>query len=161
MPRYIGVTRGEIWRRLRGHHYNVNYNAPQPLYKWMRRELDAGYEIQAFSIEEVDDFKAAQDCERQIILRFRQSTWAAKLLNVSDGGDGNLGWIPSAETRAKLSAAWAHRVVSDETKAKMRAAHLGKKLPPEQIEKMRAANLGKKLSLEHRQKISEARRRAR
>lgn len=43
--------------------------------------------------------------------------------NLTDGGEGSLGWNPSEETRKKMSEAWIGREVSDECRKKMSAAH--------------------------------------
>lgn len=70
-------------------------------------------------------------------------------LNVSDGGEGAPGYIPTAATRAKLSAARVGKKRSAETCAKMSAARKGIKLSSEWRENLRLAHLGKKLSAEH------------
>jgi hypothetical protein len=79
------------------------------------------------------------------------------LLNRTDGGDGiaNL----SSRTRAKIGAASKGRTPSAEARAKMSAAHQGKSKGAHSAEaraKMSAARQGKTLSAEHRAKISAA-----
>lgn len=93
--------------------------------------------------------------------------------NLTDGGEGTIGVVRSAETRAKHSAAkkgrvpdrahlekaWAAsrgRIKTPEECAKLSAANKGKKKSPEHIEKMRAPNTGKKLSDEAKAKVSAA-----
>lgn len=46
-----------------------------------------------------------------------------RLVNLTDGGDGTSGWIPSQETREKLSAANKGRVITPEWREKMSKAH--------------------------------------
>lgn len=78
---------------------------------------------------------------------------------------------PSAETRAKISAAGRGRVYSAETRAKMRErvcsaetraklsiANRGKKLSVETRARISLVQIGKKLSAEHRAKLSAVRR---
>lgn len=78
--------------------------------------------------------------------------------NVSDGGTGVPGWVPSAETRSKISAANAARVMSDETRAKISAFMMGRVQPAESLARMRATLTGRNLSPEHCAKISKAKR---
>lgn len=75
------------------------------------------------------------------------------LCNLTDGGDGTSGWVPNAETRARLAAAAAGkpgpmlgRSHSEEARAKMAAARRGKASPQK----------GKRLNLtdEARRKIA-------
>lgn len=63
-------------------------------------------------------------------------------------------YIPSAETRAKISAAGKGRIVSAETRLKIGIAHKGKTITPEARAKMSAAKRGKKLSAEVRSSMS-------
>jgi hypothetical protein len=89
------------------------------------------------------------------------------IANISAGLRGNtytLGFSPSAETRAKLSAKtkanWESGTrppISEEHKAKNRIANLGKKASAETREKLSAAKKGVKLSPEHCVNISAAR----
>lgn len=64
------------------------------------------------------------------------------LTNKTDGGDGNLGWEPSAKTRARMNAKAAKR--------------RGKKLSKEHRAKLRAAASHAPKSAEHNRKNSEA-----
>ena len=64
---------------------------------------------------------------------------------------------PSAEQRARLSAALKGHPVSNETRAKISAANMGRKMPPwmpEHRAKLSAARTGRKLSDETREKLS-------
>lgn len=102
----------------------------------------------------------------------RIDTGTGTLFNHTDGGDGNVGWVMSEETRAKISAANAGnnycigRVLSEETKAKLSAANagnnnwLGKKHSAEAKQKIGRSNKGKLLGVpkspETRAKMSKA-----
>ncbi len=91
--------------------------------------------------------------------------------NLTDGGEGTIGVIRSAEVRAKHSAAkkgrplnketmekaWAAsrgRVKTDAERAKISASHKGKKKSPEHIAKIADAQRGRTLSLEARAHLS-------
>ena len=75
------------------------------------------------------------------------------LRNMTDGGDGGAGHVPSEETRAKLSA--ANKGKNNPMYGKL-SPNKGKTLSPEHRAKLSAANKGKPKSLEHRTKISAA-----
>lgn len=79
--------------------------------------------------------------ERFLIQCFRGM--GAPLVNLTDGGEGTVGCIPSEETLRKRSVALTGKVRSAETKARMSAAATGRKMSPESIEKSRKANIGR------------------
>jgi group I intron endonuclease len=60
-------------------------------------------------------------------------------LNLTEGGGGRRGWIPSVETKAKISAAKKGVYPSEEHRAKLSVAQMGKKQSPETITKRVAA----------------------
>ena len=83
------------------------------------------------------------------------------LHNKTDGGDGSSGWVPSEETRKKMSE--AHKNPSEETRRKNSDAKKGKNNPNygktrsiESKRKQSEAMKGKPLSEEHKGKMSEA-----
>ena len=71
--------------------------------------------------------------------------------NLTDGGDGHLGFIMTEETKQKLSEANKGKTLSEETKQKLR-----KPKTEETKQKISEAKKGKTLSEETKQKISEA-----
>ena len=88
--------------------------------------------------------------------------------NLTDGGDGHLGFIMTEETKQKLSEANKGKTLSEETKQKLRKpkteetkqklseAKKGKTFSEEHKQKLSEAHKGKTLSEEHKQKIGEA-----
>lgn len=78
------------------------------------------------------------------------------LVNMTDGGDGQSGWVPSKETRARISAANMGKKQSEETRAKMSAAGKGRKKNYEHRQKIGAAHVGMTRSEEARAKMREA-----
>jgi len=100
--------------------------------------------------------------EAELIDKYRRIN--ISLVNICKGGSiGPTGWIPSAETRAKLSSANSGKnnpnygkPRSDVTKQKISQAQQGKIIPFESRRKMSMARQGIKLQAETRQKMSEA-----
>jgi hypothetical protein len=92
----------------------------------------------------------------------RKNLGTGILYNMTDGGDGSSGCIPSEETRKKIGDAQKGRTHSEETKKKMSEAQkgntnsLGKILSEEHRRKLIEVNKGRAHSEEHRRKNSEA-----
>ena len=76
--------------------------------------------------------------------------------NLTDGGDGHLGFIMTEETKQKLSEAKKGKTFSKEHKQKLSEAKKGKTLSEEHKQKISEAKKGKTLSEETKQKISDA-----
>lgn len=74
-------------------------------------------------------------------------------LNVSDGGEGPAGVVPSPVARARMSAAHMGKVNSPESIARAAASRRGMKMPPEAVAKSAAWRRGQKHSLESRAKM--------
>lgn len=79
--------------------------------------------------------------------------------NITEGGQGPAGFIPSPETRAKLSKARKGRPHSPEHRANLAGALVGRPCTSEAREKMRAKRLRDGISPEHRANIVAANRR--
>lgn len=71
--------------------------------------------------------------------------------NLTDGGEGTLGFKPSEETRKKLSD--AGRNITEETRCKRSATLNGHEISEETKKKISKSLTGRKLSEEHKQKI--------
>lgn len=97
--------------------------------------------------------------EKELILSIgRRDLNAGPLVNFTNGGEGGVGFVHSAETLAKISATHLGKPKSSKTRAKMSAARMGKPKSSETRAKMSAAHLGKTKSPETRAKIGAARR---
>ena len=70
------------------------------------------------------------------------------------GNKNTLGYRHTPKSRAKMSASRKGRTLSAEHRAKLIAANTGKQFTPERCAKIRAAHMGKPLSAEHRAKIA-------
>ena len=84
------------------------------------------------------------------------------LQNLTNGGDGSSGWVPSEETRKKMSEAGKGKTPSEESRRKMSEAQKGKILSEETRRKLSETHigntnmLGKTHSEETIRKMSEA-----
>lgn len=76
------------------------------------------------------------------------------LTNHTLGGEGQKGWVPTTETKAKISASLKGRSLSEETKSKLSKARTGRRVSQETRDKIRQAKLGKKHTQESRIKMS-------
>jgi hypothetical protein len=102
-----------------------------------------------------DCFSEAEafEMEKYLVTLFgRIDNGTGCLRNLTDGGEGVLGWNPTSETRVRMSASQRGRIHSPETRAKIGAANKGQIRSLEQCAKLRAAH--KNPSLETRAKMS-------
>jgi hypothetical protein len=93
--------------------------------KWWNRVVSKyGYDVVILS----DNLSWEDACKIEIdLIKYfgRKDLGEGSLVNMTDGGEGLKN--PSAETRAKISAAHKGKIVSEETKSKISAANIGKK----------------------------------
>ncbi|MBA8797904.1 hypothetical protein FHW77_001586 [Agrobacterium sp. RC10-4-1] len=112
------------------------------------------------TVEIIDYFiheSQAHAHEMALISRYgRLDNDSGSLVNLTDGGEGNSGWVASEETRAKISKAAIGRTASVSTKALISAAHKGRKLRPEHVAKIARANTGRRHTEEAKAKVSAA-----
>jgi hypothetical protein len=66
------------------------------------------------------------------------------LRNMTDGGDGPSGWVPTEETKTKISKSLMGHVISEETRAKQRTARKLRVFTEEMRKSMSAAQKGRK-----------------
>lgn len=100
---------------------------------WHRVVKKHGYRIEIM----IDDLTWEEACEKEkefIKLYGRRDKGKGTLANLTDGGDGMLGYVASEESRAKISKA----------KKGINPRPPGWKMPQSGIEKMRIANKGHK-----------------
>jgi hypothetical protein len=103
---------------------------------WLRTASKHGLVVEVIANWPTE--REAFEHERFLIKCFRDIGY--KLVNMSDGGEGQSGWVPSKETRQKISASTTGRRLSPEASAAQAAKLRGRKQTPEQIE---AARLGR------------------
>jgi hypothetical protein len=121
VPCYVGKGRGKRWLRSASTSKNRRLRRiadasadPLPVVK-VRESLT---EAQAFATEVV---------LIAVIGRGRRGP----LVNFTDGGEGNAGWQPSAETRKKIAKAVEGNVAPPEIRAKMSDAHKARLSEPD------------------------------
>ncbi len=106
--------------------------------KWWKRVVDKyGYEVEVLK----RDLTWDDACELEKILiswygRIDKGT--GTLVNMTDGGDGTIGFSPSQETRDKISRSGKGRkmVFTDKWKKNLSKAGIGRVLSQESIDKM-------------------------
>lgn len=169
--RYVGLTKRAVELRLAQHEKTARSGreASLPVHVWMREH--GPVQVTVLSHARIADLHGA---ERWWIAELKALGY--DLLNRTSGGQGTFGWIPTAETRARISVAMAgkkrapsseekrrkigiaHKGMkrSAETRAKISAAAKGRKLSPEHIAAIVAAHKGKPITEEHRLKIQRA-----
>ena len=168
---YVGKTKQDLDIRINKHKSNS---------KRAKNGIDAAIRKYGwdgnFIVEVLETCPVEKLNEREIFQIREQNTKAPHGYNLTDGGDGGRGKSPSAETRAKLSAALKGRPAHNKgvphtaaARANMSAAqkaignrppnHKGEKRDPRSPEtkaKLSAANTGKHHSAETCAKISAA-----
>lgn len=148
---YVGQTITRLRTRWLGH----QMDAKRSTYPFGR--AIAKYGAGNFDLQVVDTADNQTDLDtKEVDWISKLSTRVPKGYNLSAGGGGTGGVIPSAETRAKMRQAHLGKTMSAEAREKIRAAKLGKPMPPEAVEKSRLGHLGKKMSDETRAKMSAA-----
>ena len=118
--------------------------------------------IQKYGIENFEWSVLYESDDNSVLCEFEQyfiKTNNSKLpygYNMTDGGEGTVGYKATDEARAKRSALLTgtrRPPMSEATKLKISLSHKGKKNSPEHCEHMRIARLGKSLSDETKYKI--------
>ena|SRR5271165_3079433 len=123
--------------------------------------------VQNILLQEYPDELAAFAAESFLISFYgRKDLGMGCLINLTDGGEGQSGVIPSEESNRKRSEALKNRPLSLETCYKMSQSHKGILKSPETRQRMSISQKGNTKALgcirseETRRKISEAKRRA-
>jgi hypothetical protein len=117
---------------------------------WNRIADKTDYEVEIL----MDNLSWEDACKKEkefIKLYGRINTNSGTLANLTDGGDGSVGYIPTEETRKKLSESGKGKTLgrkfTEEHKQKLREAKLGRKISAEHIAKLVSVNKGNKYVL--------------
>jgi hypothetical protein len=162
MPFYIGI----------GKTINRAYSIKGRSKYWNNIVNKHGYEVEIL----FDNLTWEEACKKEkefIALYGRHNVNKGLLCNLTDGGDGSLGYIPSQDALLKISNASKGRIKtpeqidkwkanmnfskSKEVREKIRQSLLGKKHSEKRKENQRKAHLGKKLSEETKEKLRQIR----
>ena len=164
---YIGI--GQEEKRAKSKSDRNNY--------WHNVVNKYGYEVQILKSDLT--WEDACEMEKVLISWFgRRDLGLGTLVNLTDGGEGNVGWVASDETRARMSKSKKEKLshnygkkASKEAKEKMSISATGRLKSEESKEKNRIAsanvseetkfkrylkNKGKKRTFEQAKRISDA-----
>lgn len=161
-PFYVGKGRG---KRDKAPKYN------NPIFTRIVEKLKTdGQAATIVRLHEGLNESEAHRLERvEIAKHGRRNNGTGILANLTDGGEGNSGWTPSEETRAKIGAAHKGKTLSNEqrttllnivrnpsaeTRAKMSDAQIGRKHSEETLAKMSENNAMRRPEM--RAKVSDA-----
>lgn len=150
--RYVGFTSGTMKDRLTQHTKEKRGKYNHRIC-WIQSLLRNGSMPVMQQLQEVHDSEW-RSAERYWIAYFRSI--GCPLTNLTDGGDGTIGYNHSEESKAKMSASRLGKTASKECREKMSASRKGKVKSEETRSKIRAANTGHTVSAETRAKIGAA-----
>lgn len=129
--RYVGQTTAPVERRRYEHIWLARRGSQTRVSKWIRSVRRAGYSIDIFIIEKDAVLHAS---EKRLIAWYRRH--GARLTNLTDGGEGTIGWSggrgrkrPDLAARNRAGRGRSGRPISDEVRAKISAALKGRKRP--------------------------------
>lgn len=145
--RYIGITKkipDRRWQNGTGYKTQILFYRAIQKYGWDNIE----HEILFEGLTEQE----AKTKEIELIAQWKTNQCDFGY-NLTNGGDGTSGCIPSEETRLKMSNKLRERIVTDETKQKLRQINLGKNMSAESIEKMRESAKNRIVSEEMKQML--------
>lgn len=120
--RYIGKTSNQK-RRFITHHAPSSLVSKSHLHNWIKSLLQNNQKSIMVVLETYSTFEELDIAEKQLIKYYRSI--GCKLTNSTDGGPGAMGWIPTDETRMKISNALTGRKMPEEQKIKMSATLKG------------------------------------
>lgn len=143
---YVGQTSGTFQKRQSAHLSSARMGLYGGFHAAIRK-----YGEQAFAWEVIFyafDHKSLLSAEVAIIAEMRAS--GANLYNLTDGGEGQVGFKHSPETIAKMR----QRIVTEEMRQASSLANKGKILPPETRAKISEGLRGRPVSPESRAKMS-------
>lgn len=155
--RYVGKTKKNVKDRLKQHIYLSKKNIRRPLNLWIKKLLDEGKYPEIKILEVTDDKHWAE----KEIFWIKEHKKFDNLLNLTDGGESNLNYVPSEQTKRKISESnkgkhnfWKGKKLTQEHKNKIGLSGFGKKRTEETKKNISESLMGKKLSEEHKLKLS-------
>lgn len=171
---YIGLTKNSMKYRWGAHCRDAANGSDVVFHRAIRKHGAGNFKIEILT--ECVDAREAKACERALISAHATFYKSGLGYNLTNGGDGNWGWQPSEQTKARIGAKSKERHAADpsylqrmiagqkagykrpprtpEWSAKIAATLKGRVFSPEWIEKIRQAGYKRKNSPETRAKIS-------
>lgn len=173
-PKYVGYTNRSIESRWAKHLSAARRGWTQVLYRAIRKHGESAFTIESL-MEHEDAAYLLHEMERKFITEYKTHIRHGKGYNLTDGGEGAIGWIPTEETKQRISDAKRGKSVSDETRQRISDSKKGsvswmkgRKHSDEAKQKMSLSKKGKPSpkkgikgkphSIETRQKMSESHR---
>lgn len=171
--RYIGQTIKSVELRLACHLAPGMLKRHSYLYRWLGGLVKAGLKPGTSVIVEAYDQPELDRLEIEHIAKARRD--GCRLVNMSDGGGGRFGYVPTDDERKRISESnrgkhalpkteaqkqWMARLMAGrrtntlEHMAKLRALRIGSKHTAETKIRCGAANIGRVHTQEHREAIS-------
>ena len=125
VPKYVGYTKNTIEDRWCKHLSAARSGWAQVLYRAIRKHGEESFTIEP--LMEHEDAEYLRDVmEPQFITEYQTHVKMQKGgYNLTDGGEGALGWIPSEETKRKISEAKTGEVRTPETRQRISEAKKG------------------------------------
>ncbi len=152
LPFYVGRGRG---RRITNHLWYAQSGRKTHCANIIREILRSGQkEFPKLKVAEGLSQAKARDYEIAWIAAIGREINGGLLVNLTDGGDGQCGYIPSLEARAKNGAAHRGKKRSPQAKANIIAGLTGRTMLPQHKAKQAAARIGKSSTSETRAKVS-------
>jgi len=155
--KYVGFTTKSFHIRINGHFNKVKIGSKYHFHNALRK-----YGRENFRFDIIYQSKYHDHClnimEPHFISEYN-TTIRSIGYNMTPGGDGNLGFNHSEETKLKISKSKkgkSNGPHSKETKLKIGMGNKGKTVTKETRHKLSIANLGKTQSIETRQKMSQS-----
>lgn len=122
--RYVGKTCSSAAKRLSEHLGHARRGRQRHVYNWLRQLLAASLKPEVEVLETCESAKVLSEVEQFYIAYFRMV--GCRLTNLTDGGEGTVGWIPTKETKEKIGRSHIGKVLSAETRALMSAQRKGR-----------------------------------
>lgn len=101
--KYIGITSQKLTKRLATHCAEIKSNTKKV--NWIKSLKNIKLKPIITEIDCFNTYKEVLFFEQYWISQFR--SWGFALLNLTDGGEGTKGWVPSEDYRKKRSIAYS------------------------------------------------------
>ena len=118
--RYVGQTTRTMKKRFAEHVEHARQGRKTPVHCWIKSILDRGGEV---GIMPIIENAVLHETEVEVIARLKDEGY--DLLNLTDGGEGTLGWIMSDEQRERHSEQMRERFEDPEFRERNAACGFG------------------------------------
>lgn len=139
-PRYVGITSKSANERLAGHLAEARKGElVLPVYKWIRKHLQAGHVIEARVL--CAELSWEQACEFEMLRIAELRCIDDGVLNATNGGEGVNGLVHSKDTRQRIADGHRGVPIREEVKAQISKTLKGRPKSEETKRRMREARL--------------------